>query len=527
MVELQYYLDRLLVWLNQSLPIYWLVAAIAIALIVLIVSNVRSKKRIAHLDANRQTLEIAKATNEQQIEVISRNNLSLTEKVESNSQLLAQLMADKAELKSSRDEKVQQLVANENERLGLREMVDNSNRKVSRLEADMRERNAKLQAEYEKLTELKAQFEQQKGQLKTEFKVVSEEIIKERQAMLTEQNKEGVGALLKPLKDQIDGFQKRVNEVHDESVRGNTHLKSQIDTVMQMGIKMSDEASNLTTALKGKSQQRGAWGEAQLERTLQMSGLLEHDHYEKQSSFLDDEGKRKQTDYLIKLPDDKCIVIDSKVSLNAYEKAATSEVDQYDKAMTAHVSAVRTHIKDLSSKEYSNLNGVHSPDFVLMFMPIEPAYIEAMKHDRDLFAYGYERNVILVSHTTLIPILRTVANLWTLERSNKEARLIGDRASEIYDSVALVSERLEKLGRTLNTVSGHYNDTIKAISGKQGLQGKVERFSELSSKANKTMPELSDKQLEFDTKNLQAESLDPPKLEISEQVSQDQDKADK
>jgi len=501
-------LNDLQLWLNQSLPIYWLVFAIAVALIVLLIISIRGKNRITDLDAQRQDLEIAKATNEQQIQVIGRNNLSLTEKVESNSQQLAQLMAEKAELKSSRDEKAQQLVTNENERLGLREMVDNLNRKIARLEADVREHNAKLEAEYEKLTTLKTQFEEQKAQLKTEFKVVSEEIIKERQIMLAEQNKEGVGALLKPLKEQIDGFQKRVNEVHDESVKGNTNLKAQIDTVMQMGIKMSDEASNLTTALKGESQQRGAWGEAQLERTLQMSGLLEHDHYQKQSSFVDNDGNRKQTDYLVKLPDDKCIVIDSKVSLNAYEQAVTAEIDDLPKAMTAHVAAVRAHIKDLASKEYSNLNGIHSPDFVLMFMPIEPAYIEAMKHDRDLFSYGYERNVILVSHTTLIPILRTVANLWTLERSNKEARLIGDKASEIFDSVALVSERLERLGKTLNTASGHYNDTIKSISGKQGLQGKVERFAELSSKANKTMPELTDKQLEFDTKKLQLEALE-------------------
>jgi len=278
-------LNDLQLWLNQSLPIYWLVFAIAVALIVLLIISIRGKNRITDLDAQRQDLEIAKATNEQQIQVIGRNNLSLTEKVESNSQQLAQLMAEKAELKSSRDEKAQQLVTNENERLGLREMVDNLNRKIARLEADVREHNAKLEAEYEKLTTLKTQFEEQKAQLKTEFKVVSEEIIKERQTMLAEQNKVGIGALLKPLQDQIEGFQKRVNEVHDESVKGNTNLKSEIENVMKMGIKMRDEASSLTTALKGDSQQRGAWGEAQLERTLEMSGLVENDHYEKQSSF--------------------------------------------------------------------------------------------------------------------------------------------------------------------------------------------------------------------------------------------------
>ena len=144
-----------------------------------------------------------------------------------------------------------------------------------------------------------------------------------------------------------------------------------------------------------------------------------------------------------------------------------------------------------------------------MFMPIEPAYIEAMKHDKTLFSFGYEQNVILVSHTTLIPILRTVSNLWMLDRSNKEARLLGEKASDIYNSVATVSERLESLGKTLTTASNHYNKTITAISGNQGLQGKVERFAELSNKANKNMPEVEPRFMEFETQKLQIESLEP------------------
>jgi len=508
-------LNDLQIWLNQSLPLYWLVAAIALSLITLFIVSVRNKKHLSELDAQRQELEIAKATNEQQIEVIGENNLSLSEKVERNSQQLSQLVAEKAELKSSRDEKAQQLLANENERLGLREMVDNSNRKVSRLEADVREQNAKLLAEQEKLNELKVQFEVQKNQLKTEFKVVSEEIIKERQEMLSEKNKEGVGALLKPLQEQIEGFQKRVNEVHDESVKGNSNLKTEIENVMKMGIKMRDEASSLATALKGDSQQRGAWGEAQLERTLEMSGLIENDHYEKQSSFTDDDGRRKQTDYLIKLPGDKCIIIDSKVSLNAYERACASQgSEEQSLAMKAHVTAVRSHINDLALKEYTNLSALHSPDFVLMFMPVEPAYIEAMKQDPELFGFGYQKNIILVSHTTLIPILRTVANLWMLDRSNKEARQIGEKANDIFNSVVLVSERLGKLGKTLNTASTHFNDTVTSLSG---MQGKVTRFNTLSNKANKSMPELEAKDIQFDTAKLEALALPTEALEPSDE----------
>ena len=398
------FINDLELWLQQSLPLYWLVAAIFISLLLVIVLSLRSNKRLHELDDQRQELEILKATNEQKIDTINRENITLHQKVDENAKQISALIGESAQLKSSRDEKIEQLGSNENERRGLREMLENNNRIISRLEGESREQKARLNAEQDKLVELKAQFEEQKSQLKNEFKVVSEEIMKERQEILSEQNKEGLGSLLKPLKDQITGFQKRINEVHDESIKGNTHLKSEIDNVMRLGIKMRDEASNLTTALKGKSQQRGAWGEAQLERTLELSGLIQHDHYEKQLSFIDDEGKRKQTDYIIKLPDEKCIIIDSKVSLNAYERACSSEGDEQSSAMKMHVASVRTHINELAAKEYTNLNGIHSPDFVLMFMPIEPAYIEAMKEDAELFTYGYNKNIILVSHTTVIPL---------------------------------------------------------------------------------------------------------------------------
>lgn len=498
-------LEPLIEWFSQLIPLYFLVSGLIILGLILLFTNRSKAKHISEL-------EITEAEQNQQLIHLSNSVRELKASDADKGQQLSSLIAQSSELKTSRDEKVQQLKQLANERAGLREMVDNYQRKISRLEGESREQNARLIAEHEKLAELKSQFERQfesqKEQLKNEFKVVSEEIIKNRQSMLSEHNKQGIGALLKPLQEQIDGFQQRVNQVHDESIKGNTQLKSEIDNVMRLGVKMRDEASNLSSALKGNSQQRGAWGEAQLERTLELSGLIAHDHFEKQSSFTDDEGRRKQTDYLIKLPDDKCIIIDSKVSLIAYERAC-SENQHSNAHMNAHVASVRSHINDLATKEYTNLSDLHSPDFVLMFMPIEPAYIEAMKHDPELFTYGYNKNIILVSHTTLIPILRTVANLWMLDKSNKEARQLGERANDIFNSVATVSERLEALGKVLNTASGHYNKTVTALSGNQGLQGKVKRFTELSSKANKAMPELEHKHHDFDVAKLEAEKIDP------------------
>ena len=183
-------------------------------------------------------------------------------------------------------------------------------------------------------------------------------------------------------------------------------------------------------------------------------------------------------------------MIDSKVSLVDYERAVTAETDpERTSALDAHAKAVKNHIDALSAKDYANLPGMESPDFVLMFMPVEPAYIEVMRSHRELFNHGYQKNVVLVSHTTLMPILRTVANLWMIEHSNREAREISERAGDIYNTVCLLGERLHALGASLSTTANKYNDAVKAVQGKQGLLGKVSRFQSLSQRANKTFPD--------------------------------------
>jgi len=335
------------------------------------------------------------------------------------------------------------------------------------------------------------QFEENKKQLKIEFENLAGKILDEKAKVLGENSRSSIDSLLKPFREQIEGFQKRVNDVHTESVKGNASLESEIKKVLDIGLKMSKDADNLTSALKGDSQKRGGWGEAQLERTLEMSGLVAGTHFEKQSSFKDAEGRRRQTDYLINVPGGKQMIIDSKVSLVAYDKVVAADSPEAETlALNEHANAVKRHIDDLSSKDYTNLIGVRSPSFVLMFMPIEPAYIEALKYEKDLFSYGYEKNIVLVSHTTLIPILRTVANLWMMERSNKEAREISEKAGDIFNQVCEVAIRLQKLGGSLTAASNHYNDTLTSLAGRQGLHGKVERFSHLSSKVSKTMPTL-------------------------------------
>lgn len=358
----------------------------------------------------------------------------------------------------------------------------------------------------ESLREQLQQLNDSRQLLAKEFENLANRIFDEKSQRFAQSSQAGIDSLLMPFRQQIEGFQKRVNEVHDAAVQGNASLNAEIRKVLEAGLQMSADASSLVSALKGDSQQRGAWGEAQLRRTLEMSGLVEGDHYEVQSSFRDDEGRLKQTDYLIKLPDGKHIVIDSKVTLNAYEQLISAQTPEQERqALVGHVQAVRRHIDDLTSKDYSSLAGLGSPNFVLMFMPVEPAFIEALKHDRELYEYGYRKNVVLVSHTTLIPVLRTVSNLWMVEHSQQEAREISDRAGDIYNQVCIVAERLARLGTTLGTVSTHYNSAVTALAGQQGLHGKVERFARLSARVNKQMPSLEPRHLDFESARLQIE----------------------
>jgi len=338
-----------------------------------------------------------------------------------------------------------------------------------------------------------ALLEDAKKVLKLEFEKAAQTLVSQGEKTLASRNQESLDQLLKPLSEKIDGFQSRVNQVHTDLTGQNAVLKTQIKQLHDMGQVMSSEASNLTQALKGDKKLVGNWGEAQLERTLELAGLRRGEHYEAQQAFKGEDGQRLLPDFVIFLPQDKHIVIDSKVSQVDYERAITTDDEAVrTQSLAAHANAVKRHIDQLSDKDYANLAGLQSPDFVLMFMPVEPAYIEIMRANRDLFNYGYKKNVILVSHTTLMPILRTVANLWMVERSNEEAREISDRAGDIFNAVCLVAERMESVGSSLSQTTRRYNDAVKSLVGRQGLHGKVDRFQMLSTRVSKSFPDNLD-----------------------------------
>lgn len=340
-------------------------------------------------------------------------------------------------------------------------------------------------------------------QLRLEFEQLAQQILEEKNQSLQHSSYQGLQGLLQPFQQQIQAFQQRVNQIHDASLQGQTALRVELQRVLEIGLAMSDEAFNLTQALKGEKKLTGNWGELQLQRTLELAGLEADVHFKAQPSYRDAEGKRALPDFVIYLPDNKHLIIDSKTSLVDFDRAlAVDDLPEQQLHLTALVRSMKQHIQDLSRKDYSALAGMKSPDFVFMFVPIENAYIHALQHDPTLFEYAAQRNIILVSHTGLLPILRTVAQVWLLARSQDQAIELAEQAGDIYNQVVLVAERLKKMGEQLQQTTQSYNSTVTALAGQQGLLGKAQRFKELSPKATKTAPDLSPIHQDVDVQRL-------------------------
>lgn len=424
---------------------------------------------------------------------------------EQQQQRYEQLQAQYRELDSQKDALSNQLAAACSDVTHLQQQNDQQGARLAQLEAQLREletarntlekQHISLQADYaykaQGLEAMRAQFEASREQLGTEFRNLATRIFEEKEQTFSRNSRQSIEGMLQPLREQIDRFQTRVNEVHDQSLQGHSMLRSQIGQLMDMGMKMTHDAQALARALKGDKKALGNWGEMQLESALEAAGLHKGTHFDTQVLFRSEDGRANYPDFIVFLPDGKKIVLDSKVSLVSYEQAINAtEAQPRQDFLDAHLRAVRTHIDQLAAKDYTALEGMNSPGFVLMFMPIEGAYIEALRHTQNIFQYGYERGVILVSHTTLMPILRTISYLWMMADSNEQAQLIGERASDVYNQVARVAEHLGKLGGTIGTLSTHYNAVVRSFAGNQGLTGKVDRFQTLSAKAAKAMPAL-------------------------------------
>lgn len=352
-----------------------------------------------------------------------------------------------------------------------------------------------LQQQYKEQQE--QQTEQQLQELSRNFELLSKRFLDEKGQLLLERNQGSLEQVLKPFRERLDYFQQRINELHGQSLQGHSVISEQIKQLLSAGMQIGEEAQALTRALKGDKKALGNWGELQLELALQQAGLEKDRHYKTQVAFRTENGQRVLPDLLLHLPDDKEIIVDSKVSLVDYQAAieAAESEEQAQQFLLRHVRAVRNHVDDLSAKNYSQLPGLNTPGFVLLFMPIESAFIAALKADDTLYNYAYNKNVIMTSPTTLLPLLKTIAYLWMRSDSHEQAIALGDEAMAIYNQAALVAQHMIKLGQTLDTSTRQFNQMARSFAGQQGVTTKLERFNRLSAKASKEMPELRELEL--------------------------------
>ncbi|AMG05946.1 DNA recombination protein RmuC [Vibrio parahaemolyticus] len=351
----------------------------------------------------------------------------------------------------------------------------------SRLETQLREQ----QARHEQMNQANAEklqiLEQAEVRLKQQFEHLANQLFEEKTAKVDLQNRQSLEGLLSPLKEQLEGFKKQVNDSFSQEAKERHTLVHELKNLQRLNEEMTREAVNLTQALKGDNKQQGNWGEVVLARVLAESGLREGHEYETQVNLQSEAGKRYQPDVIVHLPQNKQVVVDSKMALVAYERYFNAETDaERDRALNAHLTALRAHIKGLSMKDYHKLKGIQSLDYVLMFIPVEPAFQVAIQADPSLIKDAMEQNIILVSPTTLLVALRTIDNLWRNERQNENAKLIAQRATKLYDKLRLFIDDMEGLGGALDRANQTYQGAMnKLATGRGNVIRQAESFRQL------------------------------------------------
>lgn len=371
---------------------------------------------------------------------------------------------------------------------------------LSEARAVLREQQITLKEERRSAAEKLALLEHNRDALKQEFENLANRIFEQKSERFTQQTRTSLDTLLNPFRDQLQDFRKRVEDVYTTETRDRQALRSEIKSLQDLNRQITEEAANLTRALKGDKKIQGNWGELILERVLEKSGLRKGIEYETQGSYRDSENQLLRPDVVVNLPDSRNLVIDSKVSLLAYQKWVTEEDDSArEEALNNHVEAVRNHIRTLSEKDYSQLSGLHSPDFVFLFMPIEPAFVAAFQQDENLFSEAFERKIIVVTPTTLLATLRTIENIWRYERQSQNARLIAERAGAVYDKLRVFVEAMERLGVQLHTAQATYDSAMNTLTkGRGNLIAQANRFVELGVRVKKELPKAITDQAEVD-----------------------------
>ncbi len=374
---------------------------------------------------------------------------------------------------------------------GLEDDLGKAQQENIRLQTRISELETRLEDERRNGAEKLVLLQEAREQLKLEFQNVANKIFEDKSQKFTEQNKENIEGVLKPMREQLSDFKKKVEDVYDKESKDRVSLLSEIIHLKSLNERISEDAINLTNALKGQSKTRGSWGEMILERVLEESGLHKGREYEVQAMYASEEGQRRHPDVIVHLPEGKDIVIDSKVSLKAYEKYCSADTEEKrEKRLKEHVISIRTHIKELSGKRYEELEGIRTLDFVLMFLPIEGAFWTAIESEQGLFNEAFGKNIMLVSPSTLLATLRIISNIWRYEDQNRNALIIAKKAGDLYDKFVGFVEALDDVGHRIGKAKESYETAHKRlIEGKGNLVRRTEELRQLGVKAQKELPE--------------------------------------
>jgi DNA recombination protein RmuC len=348
--------------------------------------------------------------------------------------------------------------------------------------------------EYENLQEQNLKRDQelakQQEQLRKDFELLANKILDEKSEKFTLQNKENIKQILNPLQEKIQVFEKKVEDTQKESISMHSALKEQLLGLKDLNQQMTKEATNLTRALKGDSKMQGNWGELVLERVLEKSGLEKDREYFVQQSFTTAEGSRVLPDVVLHLPDNKRMIIDSKVSLTDYERYVNADEDERPQFLKAHVNSIRKHVDQLSDKKYEDLYDIQSPDFVLMFIPIEPAFAIAINDDNTLYNKAFEKNIVIVTPSTLLATLRTIDTMWNNEKQQQNAIEIARQAGALYDKFEGLVSDLTGVGKKIDDAKKDYSSAMnKLVEGRGNLISSVQKLKKLGAKAKKSLPE--------------------------------------
>jgi DNA recombination protein RmuC len=448
--------------MNITLTISILLVGIAVSsIIVYFWTNLKSQKKITQLQNEFSEKELSLNTQKSEAE---KNGIAWQERFGA---LKTEADSWKTDLNRYRDEN-----------LAL-------NTRLEKAKTEFLNMQEKLQAQ-------KTELEEMQKKLTTEFENIANKILRRNSEEFTAANQKNLGEVLNPLKEKILLFEKKVEDTYQKGLKDQTDLRAELKKLYDLNSKISEEAHNLTKALKGDVKKQGNWGEVVLERILERSGLNEGPQgYQKQFSDNTDDGKRILPDIIINLPDNKHIIIDSKVSLIAYERAVNAhDDDDRVRHVKEHLFSLKSHIKGLSDKHYQTAPNLNSPDFVLLFIPIESSFSLAIQEDQELFSFAWDMKVVLVSPSTLLATLRTIASIWQQENQTRNAIEIARQSGALYDKFVGFIADMEKIGNNLRTTQGSYNDAMNKLStGSGNLVNRAENIRKLGAKATKELPQ--------------------------------------